>query len=195
MPALDKALVSTQTRAALDQFVELVREVREPATAAVGHWTVRDVATHVAGVLELYGRIARGGGSSITTIDGAREFNDHTVPRGGDRDIRALADRVEANGAALLAVTDTIHGDPVVPWHAGLPMPVSSLLALMIGEFMMHGYDIAPSARSLHQPREQRDAGVPRRRADAGNGPALRGVPYRIETGIVGPHLGAVASA
>jgi len=61
-----------------------------PAPRPRRHWTVRDVATHVAGVLELYGRIARGGGSPITTIDGAREFNDHTVPRGGDRDIRAL---------------------------------------------------------------------------------------------------------
>jgi uncharacterized protein (TIGR03083 family) len=143
---IDSDRAACAARGAAGQLVTLLRAGLDPGLAAVGHWTVRDVAAHVAGGAELYGEIARGTPSPAPTIEAVTALNDQIIGTLAGQDLQALADRIEAAVAGLLAVAERHPGDPDVPWHAGLPMPLSTLLAAACGEFLVHGRDIARAA-------------------------------------------------
>src|SRR5215471_87239 len=143
---VDPARAAHAADGAASQLVALLRSGPDPGLTAVGHWKVRDVATHVAGGAELYAQIARGTPSPAPTIEAVTALNDQIIGTIGERDAPALADRVETAVASLLAAADRRHGDPDVPWHAGLHLPLSSLLAVACGEYLVHGNDIARAA-------------------------------------------------
>lgn len=131
---------------AASQLVALLRSGPDPGLTAVGHWKVRDVAAHVAGGAELYTQIVRGTPSPAPTIEAVTALNDQIIGTIGEQDVSALADRVETAVAGLLAASDRRQGDPDVSWHAGLHLPLSSLLAVACGEYLVHGNDIARAA-------------------------------------------------
>jgi len=147
VPSLDVTRAARAARTAAGRFAALLRAVPDPCVTAIGQWTVRDVAAHVAGGAELYASIARGTPSPAPTIDAITELNDQIIGTVGERDLPALADRVDAAVADLLAAAGHHEGDPDVPWHAGLRLPLSALLAVACGEYLVHGYDIARAAR------------------------------------------------
>ena len=146
VPPVDLTRAARAAHGAAGQLVAMLRAVPDPDAAAIGHWTVRDVAAHVAGGAELYGEIARGTPSPAPTIEAVTALNDQIIGTLAGQDLQALADRIEAAVAGLLAVAERHPGDPDVPWHAGLPMPLSTLLAAACGEFLVHGRDIARAA-------------------------------------------------
>jgi uncharacterized protein (TIGR03083 family) len=143
---LDLARAARAADGAASQLVALLRSGLDPRLTAVGHWTVRDVAAHVAGGAELYAQIVRGTPSPASTIESVTTLNDQIIGTISDRDTPALADRVEAAVASLLTAADHRHGDPDVPWHAGVHLPLSNLLAVACGEYLLHGNDIARAA-------------------------------------------------
>ena len=148
LPRVDRARATAAAADAASQLVALLRAGPDPGLTAVGRWTIRDVAAHVAGGAELYAQIARGTPSPAPTIEGITALNDQILSTIGEPDLPALADRVEAAVAGLLATADGHQGDPDVPWHAGLRLPLSTLLAVACGEYLVHGHDIAHAARA-----------------------------------------------
>jgi Mycothiol maleylpyruvate isomerase N-terminal domain len=90
------------------------------AATAIGHWTVRDVAAHVAGGAELYARIVRGTPSPAPTIDAITALNEQIIGAVAESGLPALADRVETAVAGLLAAAELHQGDPDGrrPWLA-----------------------------------------------------------------------------
>src|SRR5262245_52390114 len=147
LPRVDRARAAAA--GAASQLVALLRAGPDPGLTAVGHWTVRDVAAHVAGGAELYTQIARGTPSPAPTIEAITALNDQIIGGIGEQDPPTLASRIEASVAGLLAAAERCHGDPDLPWHAGLQLPLSTLLAVACGEYLVHGYDIA---RAAHRP-------------------------------------------
>src|SRR5215475_5414067 len=147
LPRVDRARAAAAAAGAASQLVALLRAGPDPGLTAVGRWTVRDVAAHIAGGAELYAQIARGTPSPASTIEGITALNDQILSTIGEQDLPALAGRVEAAVAGLLAAADGHQGDPGVPRHAGLRLPMSTLLAAACGEYLVHGYDIARAAR------------------------------------------------
>jgi uncharacterized protein (TIGR03083 family) len=144
---LDATLTADQLSAALAQVSQLVSAVTDPAATAVGRWTARDAAAHIASGLELYTSFARGGSSPAATIDAITTMNDDLIATLGEATMPALGQRIRSAGRQYLAVVDMRGGDVEVPWHAGLRIPVGSLLAISLGEAVVHGHDIAHAAR------------------------------------------------
>jgi len=148
VPAVDMSRAAQAARAAAGRFAALLRAVPDPGVTAIGHWTVRDVAAHVAGGAELYAGIVRGTPSPAPTIDAITALNEQIIGTVGESDLPALADRVDTAVADLLAAAEHHQGDPDLPWHAGLRLPLSALLAVACGEYLVHGHDIARAVRA-----------------------------------------------
>lgn len=133
--------------AAMGRLCAVLRSVPNPDARAVGTWSVRDVAAHLASGVPLYTKIIRGEGSTYTRLDGTTEFNAAGVAAITDRDCKALASRIESAIADFIAAVRTTPGDPEVAWHAGILLPMSSVTAVLLGEALIHGYDIAQASR------------------------------------------------
>jgi len=123
---------------------------------AVGQWRVGDVAAHVAAGASALPQMAAGDGSPYrsATVEGIAESNDRLKAEIDTHNIQALVDRIRLGAKALTNAALAQHGDPAVPHHAGIPVPVSAVLGLAVGEALVHGYDIAhASGRPWRIPR------------------------------------------
>jgi uncharacterized protein (TIGR03083 family) len=145
VPPPDKSTAADQLEAALDQFCDLLLSVDDLCRPAVGHWTVGDVAAHIAGGSGVYAAIVAGKGSPFGSIavEDIAVVSDRSIAEIGDRDVTSLVERIRAGGRTLTSAARAQDGNPTVPWHAGTPVPLSALLGLFIGEVLVHGYDIA----------------------------------------------------
>lgn len=126
---------------ALARFSALLRSGIDPDRAATPDWSVGDVAAHVAGFLPVYLDIVEGGGSPVASLDAVPAFNAETVARLTERDLGRLADRIDHDGAAVLAAAGT--DDVEVAWHGGAVVPRSAVLGAVAGEGYLHGLDVA----------------------------------------------------
>lgn len=63
-----------------------------------------------------------------------------------ERDLSALADRLQTGGE-LAGYASTLAGNPIVEPFTGVQVRLSTLLAIELGEVLVHGYDIARAAR------------------------------------------------
>ena len=91
---IDPDRAARAARGAAGQLVTLLRAGLDPGLAAVGHWTVRDVAAHVAGGAELYTQLLRGTPSPATSIEAITAVNDQIVGTFGQQELPPPLDRV-----------------------------------------------------------------------------------------------------
>jgi len=145
-PSVDPRRAARAADGAARQLVALLRRELNPDLTAVGRWTIRDVAAHVAGGAELYAKLVSGSPSPAPTIEAITALNDQIIGTLSEQDLPTLAGRVEAATAGLLSAAERHQGDPDLPWHAGLRLPLSTLLAVACGEYLVHGHDIARAA-------------------------------------------------
>lgn len=144
-PALgvDRARTVDQLSVAIEQLVRVVSNVRNPNARVTNRWTVTDVAAHVAGNLEVCTAMVRGVPSPAGSIDAIGALNDLVIATLGERDIDRLGQHIEAHAAAYIEAISLLDGDPLVPWHAHLRLPASTLAGLSLGETIVHGLDVA----------------------------------------------------
>jgi uncharacterized protein (TIGR03083 family) len=141
--APDVQRTAAQAQDAFDRFCEVLRTAGTPERAAVGRWTVHDVAAHVAGGMEINVAMLAGQPSPAATIEGIAVLNDEVVAARRDLDLVHLAARIEETAAAYVAAVRAHADDPEVAWHAGLRLPLSTVVAAALGEALIHGYDVA----------------------------------------------------
>lgn len=125
-----------------NDFASMLRRVRDPGRPAIGTWTVGETAAHVAHSPEYFLEAAKGE-TTPAAIDDVADHNAEFLADNPERDPRALADRFEDNELALLTYVRSLDGDPAVEAFAGVVVPMSTLLAVELGEVLVHGYDIA----------------------------------------------------
>jgi uncharacterized protein (TIGR03083 family) len=141
----DHLVIAVET--AIGRLCAVLRSAPNPDPPAVGTWSVRDVAAHLTSGCPLYTAIVRGEGSTYTRLDAIAEANAAGVTAITDRDCQALAGRIESAIAEFVTAVRTTPGDPEVAWHAGILVPVSSVTAVLLGEALIHGYDIAQATQ------------------------------------------------
>jgi uncharacterized protein (TIGR03083 family) len=139
----DPATTADHLGVAIKQLVQMLSNVRDPNAPATNRWTVTDVAAHIAGNLEVCTAMVRGVPSPAGSIDAIGALNDLVIATLGERDIKRLGEHIEAHAAAYIEAISSLDGDPMVPWHAHLHVPASTLAGLSLGETIVHGLDIA----------------------------------------------------
>src|SRR5258706_7296193 len=136
-------------KAALTTTAERFAELLEGADVSVAipgsDWTVRDAAFHLAGGNLRYRALANGAVSPIETLDKAHldARARGLVTSDGEHDPKVLAAQIRSSLARYLAVSDTVAADQLIHWHAGLRPTLAGLVCFSLGEYLLHGYDVA----------------------------------------------------
>ncbi|MCJ7779345.1 MAG: maleylpyruvate isomerase N-terminal domain-containing protein, partial [Acidimicrobiia bacterium] len=125
-----------------NDFASMLRRVRDPDRAAIGSWTVGETAAHVARSAGYFLEVARGETTPIA-LDDVADHNDEFLAGNPERDPHVLADRFENDELALLTYAGSLDSDASVELFDRVVVPVSTLLAVELGEVLVHGYDIA----------------------------------------------------
>jgi len=124
----------------------MLRAVRHPSAPALGSWDLTDVAVHLSHAVDGVKTMARGSGSILTDLWELPGFLETLVSGEEERDLAALADRIEASVAEFLAVVAAARssGEADRAWLVeGTRMPLATLLCHVLNELVVHGGDIA----------------------------------------------------
>ncbi|MGH8884075.1 MAG: maleylpyruvate isomerase N-terminal domain-containing protein [Egibacteraceae bacterium] len=144
-----------QARGALEAVVPrvtaLLRSVRDPGAPALGVWSVAEVATHLTQAWEVIPRLAARQpsllGDQVLPLGDMGEFADATtaaVAQEPERDLGALADRIEASAARFLRACATARADDRSPWLVeGTKVSRATFVCHLLNESLVHGHDIA----------------------------------------------------
>lgn len=134
------------SRAALttvgSRFAHMLRMVADPTRPSVGFWSVGETAAHVASSATFFLAVARGE-EKPERLDEVAANNAAFLASDPERDPLTLADRFEVGERELLAYVDAVEGDPILELFEGVEVPLSTLLAVELGEVIVHGFDIA----------------------------------------------------
>lgn len=128
------------------QLSAIMRQVSDPGARAIGTWSIGETAHHVASSPDYFLNAARGE-AELEGLDDVDTGNARELAEDPERDPRVLADRLDDGIPALVGYARTVHGDPLVQPFTDVKVPLSCLLAIELGEVLVHGFDIAHAAR------------------------------------------------
>jgi len=108
-------------------------------------WTVREAGVHLLTGTTLCADIATGMPSPVPGLaeDTLAVENAARIADIPESDPDALARLLEDAVDRVLHVTVHRRGDEIVVWHGGRRIPLAHLVALCVGEQLLHGLDIA----------------------------------------------------
>jgi uncharacterized protein (TIGR03083 family) len=137
------------TRAALDavgrRLVGLLQAVPDPQAPTRGlTWTLGETSLHVAGGPARYADFALGRDLPEPTIDLGPVFAGRMAEQ-SERAPSVLARRLDADLRQYLAETADLPATHPVPFFGGVTIELAAQSAILLGEFVIHGRDIARS--------------------------------------------------
>jgi uncharacterized protein (TIGR03083 family) len=137
------------TRAALEvvgrRLVGLLEAVPDPQAPTRGlAWTLRETSLHLAGGPARYADFARGRALPEPTIDLGPVFAQRMAAQ-PERTPSVLARQLEANMRRYLAETAELPASHPVPFVGGVTIELAAQSAILLGEFVVHGDDVARS--------------------------------------------------
>lgn len=108
-------------------------------------WTVREAAVHLLTGTVLCADIATGMRSPVAGVapDTLAADNAARIADIPESDPATLARLVEDAAERVVHVTAQRRGDETVVWHGGRAIPLAHLVAVCVGEHLLHGLDIA----------------------------------------------------
>src|SRR5262249_30033198 len=141
----------------------LLRSNPDPAVPAVGTWNLGEVAMHLAQAWLIISGLARGdlarvretlpeltptaSGSVLGDIWDLAGMTTRAVGTDPERDLGALADRIEAEAQRYFSECAGADPDLPCPWLVeGITMPLSGFTYHLLNETLIHGLDIAQAA-------------------------------------------------
>ncbi|MGH2746869.1 MAG: maleylpyruvate isomerase N-terminal domain-containing protein [Actinomycetota bacterium] len=133
--------------AALEQVAPSVaavmREIGSPDATAVGNWSAKHVAAHLAALVPYYHSLVKGEGSPVAATGDRYQWNEDSLTPLLGESMNDLAKTYETGMADLAARVRGIEGNPEVPWIAAIPVPISDAIAIALSEALVHGLDLA----------------------------------------------------
>lgn len=159
---------NTMTQAARQTMVQLGQRITGILSEQVDvsrhvspEWSVRDATSHLAAVTNLYAEMAAGAPSPllVCTPRAASEFNAAAIADIAETDPAALATMLSASVERFVEGTRERSDDDPVSWHAGIPLQLAHLSAILAAEYVLHGYDIA-AAYNVPWPLDPAQAGL-----------------------------------
>jgi uncharacterized protein (TIGR03083 family) len=143
IPVTDFERTVAAVRGMTARYAGLLREVPGPSRNAIGHWSIMDTAVHTSHAFSFPSRLMDGDLSPMKDHTQMSETWDRLVAEDADRDMAALASKVEASAEAFLDRATKDNWTEQVVWHGGLKVPVFALASILLTEGEMHGRDIA----------------------------------------------------
>lgn len=144
---VDLTAARAAVQVAASQAADLVRSLPDPSSRIPGlNWTVGQTAAHLVAAAQFYPRYATGQATPEATIDLA-EGNLHRIAQVGDHGLAELADLLVAETQRLLEQTADLAPDHRVAFHGGATLDLAAQTGILLGEYLVHGLDLARSAR------------------------------------------------
>lgn len=137
------------------RFCTLVRSGITPSTHVAGlTWNAHDLVAHVASGAAAYRGIAEGRDSPYASLDARQATNQQRLRSLGDTDLGSMADTIDDEIGRMLAAVARRQQE-TVDWHGGIVLPTTAFLGSIVGELMIHGLDLARTARAAWPMRRQ----------------------------------------
>lgn len=147
---MDATSVLPQAQAALlavaDRNADLVRslpvlDIRVPGSK----WNLREVAAHIVTASTAYTEFARGTPSPIMSLEkeALAAACDQLIADVPETDPEKLAALVRDSAGELVEATSGRRATEQVCFHAGLPLDLGRLVSLNVGEYLVHGFEMA----------------------------------------------------
>lgn len=137
-------------------FARLSRAV-DPASMATDHWTCAETVAHVTAIGALYTSLLRKDPELAfpevtetmlaTTVEDVSVFNAVTLRAYRERRMPKVLDRFEQEIREILLLSEDVDYHAVVPWLGDSRVPISGLLAHLVNEMHVHGWDMARKNR------------------------------------------------
>jgi hypothetical protein len=131
----------------LPRFTELLRNNPDVTSKAVGTWTLPDVACHISHVIRTDTDALARRELPVVRLSpaGVAGWNASMLADDPERDLRALADRIDTLGDAFFDVRVNPPTEPIT-WLGGTRLPPSAVACHLLEELLVHGHDAANAA-------------------------------------------------
>lgn len=139
----DLAGMLAAIEATAPRLSQLLRGVKTPYTNAIGVWDVGETAAHVAHCYEGFLAMAQGTYGVLPGLDEIGGANAAYLVENRERDPDVLADQVEVGAKEFVGYMGSVVGDPLVRWFGDTQVPRSAMAGVLLGEVLVHGFDIA----------------------------------------------------
>ena len=134
--ALLAAVEKTAYRASL-----LLRAATKPDKKAIGIWNVAETANHLSHCYPAF--IDAFHGTFTAAPEDVDAHNAEVLAEDPERDLDVLANRIETGMHEYLEIAGKFEEDDLVDFFTGMLVPGSGVTATLLGEALVHGYDIA----------------------------------------------------
>jgi hypothetical protein len=122
----------------------LLRAVNHPELPAIGIWNTTDAAVHISHGVDTVISVARGSSAMANDLWDLATLTTMLVAGESERDLPAIATRIDASVATLLGVLRDAEGNPSREWLVeGVEHPLSTIACHALNELVVHGGDIA----------------------------------------------------
>jgi uncharacterized protein (TIGR03083 family) len=139
----DLAGMLAAIEATAPQLSQLLREVKNPQANAIGVWDVGETAAHVAHCYNGFLAMAQGTYGALPGLDEIGDANAAYLVESSERDPDVLADQVELGAKEFVGYMRSVVRDPLVRWFGDTQVPRSAMAGVLLGEVLVHGFDIA----------------------------------------------------
>jgi hypothetical protein len=154
MSDIDLAATQVALREAAARTADLLRKVERADQPVPGlDWTVAETAAHIVGDIEHYTGFVTGerdpaeylalSAAATTPAEKSVIGNARLLEEFDERDTVLLADLVVQRMDGFIAAADRRSPDERIRTEAGLEMTVPMMSTALLGEQLIHGYDVA----------------------------------------------------